>query len=161
MQAILEHNPPGVAVGGLSMGESPAEMHELAAFTASLVPDEKPRYLMGVGTPDDIRRAVAAGYDLFDCVLPTRHGRTGWAFTSEGVIKIRRREYAEDDRPLDPACSCQACKTFTRAYIRHCLMVDEVIGIRMMSYHNVWHYMREMEKIRSAIEAKPAGVREE
>ena len=100
VEAILQHDPAGVSVGGLSVGEKNDEMHELAAYTASLIPEDKPRYLMGVGTPEDIVKAVRAGYDLFDCVLPTRVARTGWAYTSTGILKMRNSKYAEDDRPI-------------------------------------------------------------
>jgi queuine tRNA-ribosyltransferase len=151
VKEILEHDPPGVAVGGLSMGEDNDTLHELAAHTASLVPEEKPRYLMGVGTPQDIEKAVRAGYDLFDCVLPTRTARTGWAYTSQGVLKLRNSTYARDARPLDEACACPACRTFSRAYLRHCVSIREILGITMLSVHNIWFYMRLMERLRASI----------
>src|SRR5690606_22430197 len=110
---------PGYAVGGLSVGEEPAEMYSTLDFTVPLLPAHRPRYLMGVGRPVDLVEAVLRGIDLFDCVLPTRNGRNAMAFTSEGVVRIRNRKYQRDPNPLDPECGCPVCRTHTRAYLRH------------------------------------------
>ncbi len=146
---------PGYAIGGLSLGEPAGVLYDVVGYTAAMLPESKPRYLMGVGTPADIVRAVLAGVDMFDCVLPTRLGRNGWAFTSEGMIKLRNAEWKEDARPVDPACACACCRTFSRAYIRHLFNVEEILGLSMLSLHNIAYYLRLMERIREAI---PAGT---
>jgi queuine tRNA-ribosyltransferase len=148
---VLRHDLPGIAIGGLSLGEPAELMIATAAGVCEVAPPSKPRYLMGVGTPGDIVNAVRAGVDMFDCILPTRLGRNGWAFTSEGMIKIRNASFKEDDRPIDPACSCPACKGFTRAYIRHCFAVEEILGLSMLSLHNITYYQTLMRRIRAAI----------
>ena len=152
VETMMPLDPAGFAVGGLGLGEQNDLLHEVAAYTASLLPEEKPRYLMGVGTPRDIEQAVKAGYDLFDCVLPTRWARTGWIFTSQGILKIRHRRYARDFSPLDPDCTCPACASYTRSYLRHCFQVNEILGITLLSLHNIWHYMRLMERMRLGIQ---------
>jgi queuine tRNA-ribosyltransferase len=148
---VLRHDLPGVAIGGLSLGEPAEEMIQAAGVVCERAPESKPRYLMGVGTPGDIAHAVRAGVDLFDCILPTRLGRNGWAFTSEGMLKIRNASFKEDERPIDPACSCAACTGFSRAYLRHCFGVEEILGLSMLSLHNITYYQNLMRRIRAAI----------
>ena len=141
----------GYAVGGLSVGEEPAlRNHALEATTAHL-PAEKPRYVMGVGLPDDLVEGVARGIDLFDCVVPSRHGRTGWLFTSFGRVRIRNAKYARDERPVDPSCACPVCKRYTRAYLHHLFLVKEMLGVRLNTIHNLYFYADLMEQIRQAI----------
>ncbi|MCL2688297.1 MAG: tRNA guanosine(34) transglycosylase Tgt [Chitinispirillia bacterium] len=139
---------PGYAVGGLAVGETPDVMYKIAQFTASCLPQNKPRYLMGVGTPIDILECISAGIDMFDCVLPTRNARNGSAFTSKGKVNIRNAAYTRDfSHPLDENCSCYACANFSRAYIRHLYMAGEILAIRLMTLHNIHFYM---ELVRSA-----------
>ena len=143
----------GYAIGGLSVGETKAEMLRILRHTAPQLPGDKPRYLMGVGTPSDIIAAVTAGIDLFDCVLPTRNARNGWLYTSEGVIKLRNAQYRNDLRPLDPQCDCYACGNFTRAYLHHLQKVNEILGARLNTLHNLHFYQRLMQRLRAAIAA--------
>ncbi|GGJ06136.1 queuine tRNA-ribosyltransferase [Alicyclobacillus cellulosilyticus] len=143
---------PGYAIGGLSVGESKPLMYELLAFTAPLLPADKPRYLMGVGSPEDLLEGVERGVDMFDCVLPTRIARNGTVLTRHGKLVVRNAQYARDFRPLDETCGCRVCQRFTRAYIRHLLKADEVLGIRLTTYHNVYFLLRLMEEMRRAIE---------
>ena len=150
-QAIAAADPPGFALGGFSMGEPAAQMDEMVAYTVEQLPDAKPRYLMGVGMPRDILAAVKAGVDMFDCILPTRMGRTAMAFTSEGLLRLRNAKFARDNRPLDPACSCACCRRYTRAYLRHCFSVDEMLAPKLLSLHNVHYYGKLMQNIREAI----------
>ncbi|HEV3026928.1 MAG TPA: tRNA guanosine(34) transglycosylase Tgt [Planctomycetota bacterium] len=150
-QIIAAADPPGFALGGFSMGEPAPQMDELVAYTASLLPDAKPRYLMGVGMPRDILAAVRAGVDMFDCILPTRMGRTAMAFTSEGLLRLRNAKFARDERPLDPDCDGVCCRSYTRSYLRHCFAVDEMLGPKLLSLHNVRYYGRLMKTIRRAI----------
>ncbi|MBI4563339.1 MAG: tRNA guanosine(34) transglycosylase Tgt [Planctomycetes bacterium] len=157
VEDALRHDPPGIAIGGLSVGEPADAMIETTGTVCQAVPESKPRYLMGVGTPGDIARAVLEGVDLFDCALPTRLGRNGWAFTSEGMLKIKKASFAEDDRPLDPDCSCPACRSFSRAYLRHCYVTEEILGLTMLSLHNVTYYLNLMQRIRDAIRAGTLG----
>lgn len=144
-------NPPGYSIGGLSVDEPKEVMREVMAYTAERLPEDRPRYAMGIGTPEDILFAVRCGVDMFDCILPTRMGRTGWAYTSEGPIKLRNAEYREDPRPIDPACGCAACRQFSRAFIRHCFNVSEILGLTALSYHNVFYYISLMRRIRESI----------
>ncbi len=144
----------GYAVGGLSVGEPKAAMLEMAALCASLLPDQRPRYLMGVGTPGDLLAAVAMGYDLFDCVLPTRNARNGSAFTSEGRISIKRAAYSRDERPLDPRCECRCCTTFSRAYLRHLHAAREILAARALTEHNLHFYGRLMHNAQAAIASR-------
>lgn len=141
----------GYAIGGLSVGESKAELHALLRSTAPLLPEGKARYLMGVGTPLDIVLGILAGVDMFDCVLPTRNARNGTLYTSLGKINIKRREYAEDDGPLDPACDCYACRTFSRAYLRHLFVSRELLSFRLNSLHNLTYFLRLARGAREAI----------
>ncbi|MDR2744508.1 MAG: tRNA guanosine(34) transglycosylase Tgt [Desulfovibrio sp.] len=150
-QEICSLNFDGFAVGGLSVGESKAEMHEMIRYIAPLLPDGRPRYLMGVGTPLDIARGILAGMDMFDCVLPTRNARNGTLYTSLGKVNIRRREYAEDANPLDPACGCYACRTFSRAYLRHLFVSGELLALRLNSLHNLTYYLRLAREARKAV----------
>jgi queuine tRNA-ribosyltransferase len=149
--AIASSDPPGFALGGFSMGEPSAQMYGMVEYTTSLLPATKPRYLMGVGTPEDIVAGVRAGVDLFDCILPTRMGRNGVAYTSEGTVRIRNSKHAADARPLDAACDGPCCRRYTRAYLRHCFGIEEMLGPKLLSLHNVTYYARLMARIRSAI----------
>ncbi len=141
----------GYAIGGLSVGEPTTVMYDMVAATTPVLPADRPRYLMGAGTPDDLVEAVARGVDLFDCVLPTRNARNGQLFTSEGRINIRNARYAEDDRPPDPACSCYTCRTFSRAYLRHLHMAGEMTGATLNTLHNLNFYLDTIGQIREAI----------
>ena len=144
---------PGYALGGFSVGEEKSRMVEGVASSAPLLPADRPRYLMGVGTPDDLLTSVAAGIDMFDCVLPTRCARNGLLFTSRGRLSIRNQTHAEDPRPADDACACWTCKTFSRAYLRHLFMSKELLSYRLNTLHNVTYYLSLMEGVRSAIAA--------
>jgi queuine tRNA-ribosyltransferase len=148
---IASFDFPGMAIGGLSMGEPNELMIELADHTAGRIPAGRVRYLMGVGTPADLVRCVAMGIDLFDCVLPTRMGRTGAAFSSTGLVKLRNRRYARDAAPLDPACACAVCGEYSRAYLRHCFNTHEMLGPVLVSFHNLFYYTDLMRRIRAAI----------
>ncbi|HKQ60773.1 MAG TPA: tRNA guanosine(34) transglycosylase Tgt [Candidatus Polarisedimenticolaceae bacterium] len=143
----------GYAIGGVSVGESPEGIADVAGRTAALLPEDRPRYLMGVGRPADLVAAVAAGCDLFDCVMPTRHARNGQLFTSTGRINIKRQEYARDPRPLDETCGCQTCRHYTRAYLRHLYVSGEILAARLHTIHNLTHYLGLMAAIRRAIAA--------
>ncbi len=144
----------GFAIGGLSVGESKAEMMEFLYHTAPLLPVHKPRYLMGVGTPLDIINGIAAGIDMFDCVMPTRNARNGTLYTSIGKVNIKRKEFAEDDGPLDPTCNCYTCRTFSRAYLRHLFVSKEILSFRLNSLHNLTYYLDLVRNARKAIEQK-------
>ena len=144
---------PGYALGGYSVGEAPERMHASVADVAPLLPSERPRYLMGVGTPVDLVHAVQAGVDMFDCVLPTRCARNGLLFTSQGRLVIRNAEYARDERPVDAACQCYTCRTHSRAYLRHLFATREVLALRLNTLHNLHHYLGLMRQAREAIGA--------
>ncbi len=141
----------GFAIGGLSVGEPPEVMHEMARFSAPLLPKDRPRYLMGVGRPEDLVEGVRAGIDLFDCVMPTRNARNGQLFTSRGKINIKNQRYQEDQGPVDPECSCETCRTYTRAYLRHLFVAGEYLSIRLNSIHNLAYYLKIMSDMRMAI----------
>ncbi|GAB4176541.1 MAG: tRNA guanosine(34) transglycosylase Tgt [Rhodocyclaceae bacterium] len=143
----------GYAIGGLSVGEPKPEMRRVLAHTAALLPAGSPRYLMGVGTPEDIVEAVAQGIDLFDCVLPTRNARNGWLYTRSGTLKIRNARYRLDTGPIDPDCACPACRDFSRAYLHHLQRVGEMLGARLATIHNLTYYQRLMRELREAIAA--------
>ncbi|HPF34512.1 MAG TPA: tRNA guanosine(34) transglycosylase Tgt [Candidatus Krumholzibacteria bacterium] len=149
---------PGYAIGGLSVGEPVPQMYELAAHTAALLPQDRPRYLMGVGFPDDILEAVLAGVDMFDCVLPTRMARKGTVITRDGRLVIKNSPYADDGRPLDPDCDCPVCARHSRAYIRHLFASRELLGQTLASWHNVHFYQTLMREIRAAIAAGDLGA---
>lgn len=141
----------GYAIGGLSVGESKQELHAMLAFMGPQLPAEKPRYLMGVGTPLDIALGIAAGVDMFDCVLPTRNARNGTLYTSHGKINIRRREFAEEESPLDSECNCYTCRTFSRAYLRHLYASQELLAFRLNSLHNLTYFLNLVKQARKAI----------
>ena len=149
---IVDLDLPGNAIGGLSVGEPKEQMEQMLAHTIQYLPHDKPRYLMGVGYPEDILMAVSYGIDMFDCVLPTRNARTGAVFTSEGQIVYRNAEYANDSRPLDPNCDCHVCKRYSRAYLRHLFNQSEITGMVLASYHSCYFYQHLMRGIRHAIE---------
>jgi queuine tRNA-ribosyltransferase len=152
VEGLLEIGFDGIAVGGLSVGEPQAEMLRVLEEVVPQIPRSFPRYLMGVGTPQDLVEGVARGIDLFDCVLPTRHARTGSLFTKTGEIHIKNARYTEDDRPLDPDCGCYTCRNFSRAYLRHLFMAKELLAIRLNTLHNLYYYLTLMEGMRQAIE---------
>ena len=151
--ALIDIGFDGYAVGGLAVGEGQEAMFGCLDFAPGQLPAEKPRYLMGVGKPDDIVGAVERGIDMFDCVLPTRSGRTGQAFTREGPINLRNAKFAEDQGPLDPACACPVCTTWTRAYIHHLVRAGEILGAMLMTEHNLYFYQALMADLRGAIAA--------
>ncbi len=142
---------PGFAIGGLSVGEPKPLMYEVLDYTVPLMPREKPRYLMGVGSPDCLIEGVIRGIDMFDCVLPTRIARNGTVMTSRGKVVIRNAEYARAMTPLDPDCDCYACRNYSKAYIRHLFKADEILGLRLTTIHNLYFLLKLMEKIRDAI----------
>ena len=145
---------PGYALGGYAVGEAPTQMWEGVARDAPLLPADRPRYLMGVGTPEDLLAGIAAGIDMFDCVLPTRTARNGLLFTSRGKLVIRNARYADDEQPADPACACYTCRTFTRAYLRHLFKAGEILALRLNTLHNLHFYLSLMAEARAAIEAR-------
>ena len=149
--ATIDMDLPGYAIGGLSVGEPKEIMVEYLNYTTQFMPENKPRYLMGVGTPDYLFEAVEAGIDMADCVLPTRIARNGTAMTSKGKLVIKNAKYAKDFAPLDDECDCYACRNHTRAYIRHLINVDEILGARLLSIHNLRFLLKTMENIRQAI----------
>jgi len=150
-QGIVPLDFPGYAIGGLSVGEAKETMYEIADHTVPLLPVDKPRYLMGVGTPQDILECVRKGVDMFDCVMPTRHARNGMLFTSFGSLVIKNAQYAEDPKPIDPDCACYTCRNYTRAYLRHLYMSKEILSARLNTIHNIYYYLTFMRKIRDAI----------
>jgi queuine tRNA-ribosyltransferase len=141
----------GYAIGGLSVGETAEMMYRTVELTAPLLPEHQPRYLMGVGTPLDLIESVARGVDLFDCVMPTRNARNGQLFTREGPINIKNAQYANDGRPADPGCGCYACRSFSRAYLRHVFLAGEMLGSTLNTLHNLYFYLDTMRTIRDAI----------
>ena len=143
----------GYAIGGLAVGEGQAAMFEVLDYTAPLLPADRPRYLMGVGTPDDLLGSVARGVDMFDCVMPTRAGRTARAYTSRGVLNLRNARFATDDAPLDPACGCPLCTRHVRAYLHHLFRCEEMLGPMLLTWHNVQYYQDLMAGMRAAIGA--------
>ncbi|SPE34369.1 tRNA-guanine transglycosylase [Burkholderiales bacterium] len=142
----------GYAIGGLSVGEPKAEMQRILEHTAPRLPDERARYLMGVGTPEDLLRAIGSGIDMFDCVLPTRNARNGWLFTRHGDIKIRNAVHRDDTGALDPQCACACCRNFSRAYLHHLQRTNEILGARLNTIHNLHYYLDLMHRARAAIE---------
>lgn len=142
----------GYAIGGLSVGEPKEDMRRILKHTAPLLPVDKPRYLMGVGTPADIVNAVAQGIDMFDCVLPTRNARNGWLYTRRGIIKLRNSQYRLDTSPPDDQCGCYTCQHFSRAYLHHLQRINEMLGAHLNTVHNLFYYQQLMKEIRTAIE---------
>jgi len=151
LQGLIDIGFDGYAIGGLSVGEPKRDMDRVFKHIAPQLPREKPRYLMGVGTPEDIVGAVAHGMDMFDCVLPTRNARNGWIFTRHGTIKLRNAQYRDDVRPIDEKCGCYTCKQFTRAYLHHLQRTNEILGARLNTIHNLYYYLELMRGLRSAI----------
>lgn len=143
----------GYAIGGLSVGEPKEDMLRILAHTAPKMPQDKPRYLMGVGTPEDLVAAVSQGVDMFDCVMPTRNARNGWLFTQYGDVKIKNASYKNDTNPLDADCNCYTCRNFTRAYLHHLHRIGEILGSRLNTIHNLHYYQQLMRGMREAIEA--------
>ncbi|NKB82167.1 MAG: tRNA guanosine(34) transglycosylase Tgt [Nitrospirales bacterium] len=143
----------GYALGGLSLGEAKPMMFEMIETTVAELPKDRPRYLMGVGMPEDLVEGVCRGVDMFDCVLPSRHGRTGWLFTSTGRVLIKQAQYARDESPIDPHCKCTVCQRFSRAYLRHLFVSNEMLGCRLNTLHNLWYYGTLMAELRAAIQA--------
>ena len=152
MKMIRELDLPGYAIGGLAVGESAEVMYEIIEAVEPHMPTDKPRYLMGVGTPLNILEGVRRGVDLFDCVMPSRNARHGHLFTSQGIINISNKKYENDDSPIDPECDCPACRNFSRAYIRHLQKAQEALGLRLAVMHNLRFYNKLMEDIRKALE---------
>ena len=151
IEQLCAHDFDGFAIGGLSVGENKHTLYEFIDSTAPQLPADKPRYLMGVGTPLDIVTGIAAGIDMFDCVLPTRNARNGTLYTSVGKINIKRRQFAEDDGPLDPGCNCYTCRTFSRAYLRHLYVSKELLSFRLNSIHNLTYFLSVVRQARQAI----------
>jgi queuine tRNA-ribosyltransferase len=149
--ALIDIGFDGYAVGGLAVGEGQEAMLATLDFAVGMLPAGQPRYLMGVGKPDDIVEAVRRGIDMFDCVLPTRSGRTGQAFTADGPINMRNARFAEDTDPIEPGCPCPACTTYSRAYVHHLVKSGEILGAMLMTQHNLWFYQRLMQALRDAI----------
>jgi queuine tRNA-ribosyltransferase len=146
-------NFDGYAIGGLSVGEPKEEMMKVLDFLPEQMPTDKPRYLMGVGTPLDLVEGVAMGVDMFDCVMPSRNARNGYLFTSEGVVKIRNAKYKIDTAPLDSNCSCNTCKNYSRSYLHHLQKTNEILGSRLNTFHNLYYYQDLMRSIRKALKS--------
>lgn len=162
LEQITSVDLPGYALGGFSVGEPIHLMHELLPHVAPKMPANKPRYLMGVGTPTDLIIAIDSGIDMFDCVMPTRVARNGTIFTWQGKVSIKRSEYKEDPSPLDPECDCYTCTNYTKAYLRHMFLSGEILGSRLNTIHNIHFYMKLMEKAREAIaEGRWAAFRDD
>jgi queuine tRNA-ribosyltransferase len=142
----------GNAIGGLSVGEPAEEMYAMTEVVTAVLPKEKPRYLMGVGTPINILENIALGIDMFDCVMPTRNARNGWLFTRFGDLKIKNARHRDEDQPLDASCECYACKNFSRAYLHHLHKAGEILGARLNTIHNLHYYLQLMREMRAAIE---------
>jgi queuine tRNA-ribosyltransferase len=150
-QALAALNFEGYAIGGLSVGEPRELMLAMVEATTVALPENKPRYLMGVGTPEDLVEAVARGVDLFDCVLPTRNARNGMAFTTNGRVVIKNAGYGADPGPLDPACGCYTCRHYSRAYLRHLYVAREILAYRLLTLHNLYYYLNLMTSMRQAL----------
>ena len=158
MKEIAKLDLPGYAIGGLAVGEPAEDMYRIISAVEPYMPDDRPRYLMGVGTPVNIMTAVSLGVDLFDCVMPSRNARHGHAFTSQGIRNLSNNKYERDPRPLDEACGCPVCQTYSRAYIRHLLKANEVLGMRLLVLHNLYVYNHLMEQIRLALDEERYGA---
>jgi queuine tRNA-ribosyltransferase len=153
LQSLLGIGFDGYAIGGLAVGEPAADRSRVMNHVLADMPAEKPRYLMGMGTPEDLIEAVLAGVDMFDCVLPTRNARNGWLFTRSGDVKIRNARWRDDTRPLDEACGCYGCRNFSRAYLYHLQKANEILGARLNTLHNLYYYLELMRELRAAIES--------
>lgn len=153
LEGLTEIGFDGYAIGGLAVGESKEDMYSEIAHIAPIMPPDRPRYLMGVGRPEDILEGVVNGVDMFDCVMPTRNARNGYLFTSQGTLKIRNAQYKDDTSPPDPQCSCYTCRHYTRAYLHHLDKCGEMLGSHLNTIHNLWHYEHFMQDIRDAITA--------
>jgi queuine tRNA-ribosyltransferase len=151
LDQLVEIGFDGYAIGGLSVGESKRQMYDVTEFIAPQLPTDKPRYLMGVGTPEDLVESVARGIDMFDCVMPTRNARNGQLFTSRGRLNIRNAQWMRDERPIDEECECVVCKRYSRAYLRHLHISGEILASILASYHNLYFYLDTMKRIRQAI----------
>ncbi|MDC0964183.1 tRNA guanosine(34) transglycosylase Tgt [Candidatus Pseudothioglobus singularis] len=151
-ESLIEMDFNGYAIGGLSVGEPKEEMMEVLSYLPDHMPQDKPRYLMGVGTPLDLVEGVASGVDMFDCVMPSRNARNGYLFTSEGVVKIRNAKYKKDTGPLDPNCACSTCNNYSRSYLHHLQKTNEILGSRLNTLHNLFYYQELMQSMRSAIQ---------
>ena len=154
LKSLIDISFDGYAIGGLSVGEPEEDRNRIVAHTVPRLPADKPRYLMGMGTPEDLIGAVRAGIDMFDCVLPTRNARNGWLFTRSGDVKIRNARYRDDTSPLDERCACYTCRNFTRAYLYHLQKTNEILGARLNTLHNLHYYQELMRGLRKAIEEK-------
>jgi queuine tRNA-ribosyltransferase len=152
MKEIVELDLDGYAIGGLAVGETADEMYRIIDAVEPYMPSNKPRYLMGVGTPVNILEGVARGVDLFDCVMPSRNARHGTIFTSQGIININNQKYITDHSPIDPECDCETCRNFTKGYIRHLFKANEILGMRLATIHNLHFYNKLMERIREALD---------
>jgi queuine tRNA-ribosyltransferase len=153
LQALVDMGFHGYAIGGLSVGEPKEDMQRVLAFTAPKLPQDKPRYLMGVGTPEDLVEGVHQGVDMFDCVMPTRNARNGSLFTRRGDLRLRNARFKDDEKPIDPGCACYCCRHFSRAYVHHLQRVDEMLGAQLATIHNLYFYLDIMRQMREAIEA--------
>jgi queuine tRNA-ribosyltransferase len=152
LKSLADIGFDGYAIGGLAVGETKEERSRILAHTAPQLPTDRPRYLMGMGTPEDLIEAVQAGVDMFDCVLPTRNARNGWLYTRSGDVKIRNAQHRDDPRPLDEACACYCCRNFSRAYLHHLQRANEILGARLNTIHNLHYYLSLMQELRAAIE---------
>jgi queuine tRNA-ribosyltransferase len=152
-KSLVEMNFDGYAIGGLSVGEPKEEMMDVLSYLPGHMPSNKPRYLMGVGTPSDLVEGVACGVDMFDCVMPSRNARNGYLFTSEGIVKIRNAKHKKDTSSLDPNCNCSTCKNYSRAYLHHLQKSNEILGSRLNTLHNLFYYQHLMKSIREAIKS--------
>lgn len=150
-ETLVEMDFEGYAIGGLAVGEPAEEMYDITDFTTDLLPKEKPRYLMGVGTPNNILEGIARGIDMFDCVMPTRNGRNAMVFTSQGIMNLKNAKYATDQNPVDPECTCYGCQTFSRGYLRHLFQVEEILALQMASLHNITFYLSLVKSARKHI----------
>ena len=150
-EEIVSLDFDGYAIGGVAVGEPRELIHEITEYTADLLPEDKPRYLMGIGTPIDMLDAIAEGIDMFDCVVPTRNGRNGQAFTSRGELQLRNAPYKNDFNPIDKDCNCYTCRNHSRSYIRHLFNTDELLGLRLVSLHNLYFYVKLIASTRQAI----------
>ena len=151
LAGVREQDFDGIAIGGLSVGEPKPEFERILAHIAPQLPPEKPHYLMGVGTPEDLVLGVSQGIDMFDCVMPTRNARNGWLFTRFGDLKLRNSGYKDDDRPVDPTCACYTCKNFTRSYLNHLQKANEILGSQLNTIHNLSYYLQLMEEVRESL----------